>query len=157
MPAIIATSLQRANRYTQPAKPQLPDSLCATTCRHCQNRAGNTGRSINLATADWYCEISGLARVSPRSPPGSWHCRSRKDSDFSARLNDHEFQVIPTAWIEAAQERWRENGSCGPMTAIGVDVAPGGDDRTVVAARPPMGRDYFRGEVASSTLPTSPV
>jgi hypothetical protein len=24
MPAIIATSLQRANRYTQPAKPQLP-------------------------------------------------------------------------------------------------------------------------------------
>jgi hypothetical protein len=79
--------------------------------------------------------LGPLARVSPRSSPGSWHCRSRKNSDFSARLNYHEFQVIPTAWIEAAQERWRENGPCGPMTAIGVDVAQGGDDRTVVAAR----------------------
>jgi hypothetical protein len=61
--------------------------------------------------------------------------RAYRDGDFGARLNDHEFQVIPTAWIEAAQERWRENGPCGPMTAIGVDVAQGGDDRTVVAAR----------------------
>jgi len=43
--------------------------------------------------------------------------------------------VIPTAWIEAAQARWREHAVRQPMTAIGVDVAQGGDDQTVVAAR----------------------
>jgi hypothetical protein len=51
-------------------------------------------------------------------------------------LKDHEFQVIPTAWIEAAQNRWRENGGLRqPMTAIGVDVAQGGPARSVVAPR----------------------
>jgi hypothetical protein len=64
--------------------------------------------------------------------------RAYRDGDFTAGVKDHDFQVIPTAWIEAAQERWRdrrEGGGSQPMTAIGVDVAQGGDDFTVVAAR----------------------
>jgi hypothetical protein len=62
--------------------------------------------------------------------------RAYRDGDFGAGLKDHEYQLIPTAWIEAAQARWRENGGLRqPMTAIGVDVAQGGGDMTVVAAR----------------------
>ncbi len=51
-------------------------------------------------------------------------------------LTDHDFQVIPTAWIEAAQRRWRvDAGRSVAMTAIGLDVAQGGADSTVLAAR----------------------
>jgi hypothetical protein len=35
--------------------------------------------------------------------------RAYHDGDFGAGLKDHEFQMIPTTWIEAAQARWREN------------------------------------------------
>jgi hypothetical protein len=61
--------------------------------------------------------------------------RAYRDGDFSIGLKDHDFQVIPTAWIEAAQRRWRDHKPDGAMTAIAVDVAQGGDDHTVVAAR----------------------
>ena len=62
--------------------------------------------------------------------------RAYRDGDFGVGLKDHEFQVIPTAWIEAAQNRWRETGGARqPMTAIGVDVAQGGKANSVVAAR----------------------
>lgn len=53
---------------------------------------------------------------------------------FKATLEDADLQVIPTAWIIAAQSRWmvrkRELESL-PMTAFGVDVADGGKDRMV--------------------------
>ncbi|WP_370372543.1 hypothetical protein [Henriciella pelagia] len=60
---------------------------------------------------------------------------------FTTTLEDAERQVIPTAWILAAQERWmlRKNetdpGSpqYRPMTALGVDVSSGGADRMVLA------------------------
>ncbi len=61
-----------------------------------------------------------------------------RDGDFGAGLQDHENQVIPTAWIEAAQRRWRNEVPKQAMTAIGVDVAEGGSartDKTVLAAR----------------------
>jgi hypothetical protein len=61
-----------------------------------------------------------------------------RDGDFGAGLTDHENQVIPTAWIEAAQRRWRNEVPRQAMTAIGVDVAEGGSsrtDQTVLAAR----------------------
>jgi hypothetical protein len=62
--------------------------------------------------------------------------RAYRDGNFAAGLKDHEFQVIPTAWIEAAQQRWRTDAGRGiAMTAIGLDVAQGGDDCTVLAAR----------------------
>ena len=62
--------------------------------------------------------------------------RAYRDGNFAAGLKDHDFQVIPTAWIEAAQRRWRPDGWRGvAMTAIGLDVAQGGADFTVLAAR----------------------
>jgi hypothetical protein len=56
--------------------------------------------------------------------------------DMSIRVSDDAWQVIPSAWVEAAFERW-EN-SCpiaSPLTCIGVDVARGGRDQTVLALR----------------------
>lgn len=55
---------------------------------------------------------------------------------FETALPDDPWQVIPTAWIIAAQERWTPQCPRDvPMTAIGVDVAQGGDDDTVLAPR----------------------
>jgi hypothetical protein len=62
--------------------------------------------------------------------------RAYRDGNFSAALKDDDFQVIPTAWIEAAQARWRADAGRGiAMTAIGLDVAQGGTDKTVLAGR----------------------
>src|SRR5467141_2431276 len=62
--------------------------------------------------------------------------RAYRDGNFAAGLKDDDFQVIPTAWIEAAQRRWRADAGRGiAMTAIGLDVAQGGTDYTVLAAR----------------------
>lgn len=56
--------------------------------------------------------------------------------DFLLGQEDDEWQVIPTAWIREAQDRWRPDGGQGlKMTAMGVDVAQGGADMTVLAPR----------------------
>jgi len=56
--------------------------------------------------------------------------------DFSAGREDDPWQVIPTAWVTLAQERWRQRGQPEvPMTALGVDVARGGKDSTVISPR----------------------
>lgn len=56
--------------------------------------------------------------------------------DFGAGREDDPWQAIPTAWVQAAQARWTPDGGTAlPMTALGVDVARGGRDRTVLAAR----------------------
>ena len=62
--------------------------------------------------------------------------RAYRDGDFSVGLRDDDFQVIPTSWIQAAQDRWTEQMPDGiAMTAMAVDVAPGGGDATVLAWR----------------------
>lgn len=56
--------------------------------------------------------------------------------DFKAGREDDAYQVIPTAWVLAAQERWRKRvRPTTPMTAIGVDVARGGKDQTILSPR----------------------
>lgn len=59
--------------------------------------------------------------------------------DFSAGVGDDPWQVIPTAWVEAAMERWEAARHSGrpipPMTVVGVDVAHGGKDKTAIARR----------------------
>lgn len=66
--------------------------------------------------------------------------------DFSLLLKDDQWQVIPTDWILRAVDIWKntsipqvadENGKAkkSEMTCIGVDVARGGDDRTILAPR----------------------
>lgn len=55
---------------------------------------------------------------------------------FSLVYEDADYQVIPSAWVDAAMKRWAPNGGDGrEQTAIGVDIAQGGRDRTTVAVR----------------------
>lgn len=63
------------------------------------------------------------------------------NGDFTAGMTDDPWQVIPTAWVDAAQERWRQhqdfirmNGK-GEMDSLGCDVARGGKDKTIIARR----------------------
>ncbi len=54
--------------------------------------------------------------------------------DFMAGRQDHEWQVIPTAWAQAAQARWRATPQKRRgMIALAMDVAMGGEDATTVA------------------------
>ncbi len=55
--------------------------------------------------------------------------------DFQAGMQDDPWQVIPTAWVERAQARWRPRSPRGEMLALGVDVARGGKDNTVLFPR----------------------
>lgn len=52
-----------------------------------------------------------------------------KEGRFDAAIKDHPFQVIPTEWIIAAQERWKSDGfQKFLMTAMAFDPAGGGQD-----------------------------
>ncbi len=62
--------------------------------------------------------------------------------DFSVGVQDDPWQVIPTEWIRAAQARWKPDGQPRdadgkpiPQDAVGVDVARGGKDATVLSRR----------------------
>ena len=57
------------------------------------------------------------------------------EGDFFAGREDARNQVVPGGWIDAAQGRWTPDGGRGiKMTTLGVDVAQGGGDDTVLAA-----------------------
>lgn len=47
--------------------------------------------------------------------------------DFGAGVEDDEWQVIPTEWVEMAMDRWRPRHAKGEMDSIGVDAARGGN------------------------------
>lgn len=55
--------------------------------------------------------------------------------DFQAGMEDDPWQVIPTAWAEAAMARWTRPDKLAPMDSLGVDVARGGKDNTILARR----------------------
>lgn len=55
--------------------------------------------------------------------------------DFLAGTEDDAMQVIPTAWVEAAQARWSRPHRLPAMDNMGVDVARGGKDSTAIARR----------------------
>lgn len=57
------------------------------------------------------------------------------EGDFNAGVEDDEWQVIPTSWIDAAQSRWKPLNAKGEMDGIGADVAAGGKDSLVIARR----------------------
>lgn len=55
--------------------------------------------------------------------------------DFLAGREDHEWQVIPTAWVKAAQERWRKApDKKRRMFALSADIALGGADNLVLGS-----------------------
>lgn len=59
-----------------------------------------------------------------------------RDGNFMSAKVDEVFQVIPSDWVRAAQARWSPNAPSGvPMCALSIDVAQGGTDNTVLAAR----------------------
>ena len=55
--------------------------------------------------------------------------------DFEAGMEDDPWQVIPTQWIEIAMARWTAKSPKGEMISMGVDVARGGRDSTVICNR----------------------
>jgi len=56
--------------------------------------------------------------------------------DFTIGLADDEWQVVPTGWVREAQDRWTPDGGRGkPVTALGIDLAQGGADQTVIVRR----------------------
>lgn len=55
--------------------------------------------------------------------------------DFNAGMEDSPWQVIPTAWVETAMNRWSPKLPKPRMDSMGVDVARGGSDNTVIARR----------------------
>lgn len=57
------------------------------------------------------------------------------NGDFAAGMKDDAFQVIPTAWVDAAMARWVKPDKLPEMDEMGVDVARGGEDETVIARR----------------------
>lgn len=62
--------------------------------------------------------------------------RAYRDGRFDASLKDADWQVIPTAWVLAAEARWKPDGRDGHMmTAMGYDPAGGGRDSAELAPR----------------------
>ena len=57
------------------------------------------------------------------------------NGDFQAGMQDDPYQVIPSEWVETAMARWEEKPKKPPMDSMGVDVARGGADSTVIARR----------------------
>ncbi len=55
--------------------------------------------------------------------------------DWKAGQLDDAYQLIPREWIKAAMARWQPDGNTNALTSIGVDVARGGQDKTVIAKR----------------------
>jgi hypothetical protein len=80
-----------------------------------------------------YLDDSGYAAVLASLPEELR--KAYRDGDFGAGIKDDAYQVIPTAWIEQAQARWRDMPPRQHMTALGLDVAQGGSDWTVAAPR----------------------
>lgn len=59
-----------------------------------------------------------------------------KKGIFAISGEDDEWQMIPTAWIQAAMDRWTSSPpDQTPMCAMGADVAQGGKDKTTISTR----------------------
>jgi len=61
-----------------------------------------------------------------------------REGRFDMKKDDQEFQVCPTDWVNAAIKRGLERPqppSGVPMCAMGVDIAQGGKDKTVISTR----------------------
>lgn len=57
------------------------------------------------------------------------------NGDFKAGMQDSMWQLCPTAWVDAAMDRWVEKYPKPPMDSMGIDVARGGADNTIIARR----------------------
>lgn len=71
--------------------------------------------------------------------------------DFQAGIEDDPWQVIPTTWVEAAMAKWKPRSPKPAMDSIGVDVARGGRDNTIIARRHEMWFDEPLGYPGTAT------
>ena len=56
--------------------------------------------------------------------------------NFNVDKDDDPWQVLPSRWVKAAQDRWTAEGGKGlRMDSMGVDVSRGGKDRTSLTPR----------------------
>ncbi len=55
--------------------------------------------------------------------------------DFTAGRADDEWQVIPSSWVKAAMDRWKQVIEAAPVSSVGVDPSRGGDETTIAARR----------------------
>ena len=58
-----------------------------------------------------------------------------REGRFDMAQQDGAMQVVPSAWIDEAMKRWTAQRPDAAMTSIGVDVAGGGPDETVLCCR----------------------
>ncbi len=120
--------------------------------------------TFGTAQADTACYHADT-RDNPFNPRGFRERLARQyggaDSAMSRQELGGEFlddetgwQVIPHSWLRAAQARWTPTPPAGqPLACLGVDVAYGGADATVIVPRfgPWFGRPTkHRGEVTDS-------
>lgn len=56
-------------------------------------------------------------------------------ADFRAAMVDSPLQVCPSEWVDEAMRRWTDRVPKPDMVSLGVDVARGGADDTVIARR----------------------
>lgn len=60
--------------------------------------------------------------------------RSILKGDWTIKMEDDPSQMIPTAWVLEAMNRWKQTPKPEMLqSALGVDVAYGGDDKTVIS------------------------
>jgi len=78
------------------------------------------------------------------------------NGDFKAGMEDDPWQVIPTDWVDQAMDRWAKPLKIPEMDSLGVDVARGGKDNTVIARRHGM---WFDEPIVhpGTTTPNGPV
>ena len=126
-------------------------------------------QSRRAGTEDWHVTHVTLAEaIAAGRVSAEWaEQRRRQWGEASAVYQNRvlgefatsdEAGVIPLAWVEAANERWlawTESGAGAPLTCLGVDVARGGADKTVLALRsgPVITelRAYTQGDTMSTT------
>ena len=73
------------------------------------------------------------------------------NGDFAAGMEDDPWQVIPTAWVDAAMARWKLPDKLKPMDSLGIDVARAGKDSTIIARRHDMWFDVPLAYPGSAT------
>ena len=92
-------------------------------------------RSFIRSSVDDNPYISGRYRAVLGNLPGAVR-ELMESGDFFRAQEDHPRQVIPSSWVDLAFERWRNTPRPEvAMTALAVDVARGGRDRTVLTPR----------------------
>jgi len=55
--------------------------------------------------------------------------------DFAAGMEEDPWQIIPEAWVDQAMDRWEPLTKKVKMDSMGVDVARGGKDQTIISCR----------------------